>query len=152
MSSIGSSKAVPWIRANLSRLSGRSLVESASLLWKVEKDPAAVNMFTKRLESNEFWSSRIDAAFAVRVVRTAESVAALETALNDPEYLVRHHAAKALLDIYDINSDREELSQNVMASHSLSIAIMSDDRTRRQEAVTALKKLIQSKGKIEFEA
>lgn len=71
--------------------------------------------------------------WALSIVRTPESIAALWEALNDPEDLVRHHAATSLLEMHGIPSEDYD-------PHALTIKIMRTET--QQEAIAELRKLI----------
>jgi hypothetical protein len=78
----------------------------------------------------------------LREVKTPRVVAALWRALDDPEGLVRHHAAVSLLVMYGLQAEDEWDDQQ------LTIDIMSDEKEKQEEAVAALRKWVEEKGKI----
>lgn len=85
LATLNSTKGVAWAKSHLTELTGRHLVEAASLLWKAEELPAALKLLVEYVNSNDSSGSRIDAVRALASISRPESVAALESALNDPD-------------------------------------------------------------------
>jgi hypothetical protein len=88
------------------------------------------------LKSNPSWSSRMDAAIALRNFPSPVSVAALLDALDDSEKLVRHHAAASLLALYGHDPD-----PYVNNPHGLPIRVMRD--FEHAAAVAELHRIVQ---------
>jgi HEAT repeat protein len=110
-------------------------VEVALALWRTEAYTPAVEALIDVLLSAPFWGDRVDAARALREVKTPESEAALWKAIADPEDLVRNHAAESLLELHDISVEDAD-------PNSLAIRVMSDDVRERESAVTELRELL----------
>ncbi len=81
---------------------------------------------------------RLNAARALRDVRTPQTVAALWRALRDPEDLVRFYAPDSLLAIHGLGDGD--------APNDLTIAVMADDPKERRRAIAALKQRITAEG------
>ena len=73
---------------------------------------------------------RIDAAIALAVFRDAHAVRALVQALDDRHNLIRHHAARALLNLHGLldEADLQHRPEHMM------YRVMSDDLARREGA------------------
>ena len=74
----------------------------ARALWRIRPDPRWRSALIEVLSSAEFHIHRMHAAIALRDVRDPEVVPPLTAALDDPEPLVRYHAAYALLILHDV--------------------------------------------------
>jgi hypothetical protein len=102
-----------------------SLIYLAQALWRIRPDPrwsaALIAVLVTAAEPVHRWS----AAHALYEVRDATAVHALVPALDDPEALVRYHAARALLATYGLPADSDD------REHML-YRVMSDDAARHE--------------------
>lgn len=92
-------KAVPNLKQHLPISSGSTKVAIARALWDIERYPESPAIIASVLTGDAkstSWSTRIDAAFALRDIHQPEAITALGKALFDEEYLVRSNAASAL--------------------------------------------------------
>jgi hypothetical protein len=79
-----------------------ALVELAKALWQIRPDVRWLDAVTEVLvAAGDPWE-RLHAAEALCAFRDPAAVPALAKALDDPEALVRHHAARALLAIHGL--------------------------------------------------
>lgn len=145
LAALRSTKATDRMKQLLRTSTGDQVIEAARGLWAMEKYPPAADALIDILLHYPFWGTQLDAAIALREVKTPASVAALQKALNDPESLVRHHAASSLLIMYGLQ-DESSYEDN-----PLTIDIMSDEQGKRTKARATIRKLIKEKGKIEME-
>lgn len=140
LASLRSTQAVGKLKQELPGASGNNEIKTALALWKIERYEPAADTLINILKSDAFWGVRMDAARAMRHVPLPRAITALWHAVeNDPENLVRQHAATALLIIYNIPSEIYDM-------HPLSIDVMSEEKEKRDEAVRKLKALIAKKG------
>ncbi len=139
-----SKAATAKLKEQLTSTSGDQRIQTARALWHTEKYPPAVDAVIDVLKHYPFWGPRLNAARALCEMKTPASVAALWAATNDPEDLVRHHAAASLLIMYSIQ--KEESGED----NPLTIDIMSDDKAKQKKAVTEIKRLVEEQGKIEM--
>ena len=137
-----SKKAVGKLKESLSDSYGDKRIRIARALWEIEEWPPSVKIMVDELKNGSFWGTRLDAARYLGEMKAPSAVPALWEALNDPEGLVRHHAAAALLIIYGIQDESD------WQDNPLTIDIMSDDKAEQNKAIAALEKLIDDKGKI----
>jgi HEAT repeats len=140
LAALQSQESAPHLKEQLNTATGRALIEAARGLWRMEKYPPAAQAIIGVLQSNPWWGDRMDAAMALSEVDTPESEAALWDALNDPEDLVRHHAATSLIEMR-----RPDIDTNDFGSYPVAIAIMSEDKDKRAAAVNELRKLVVKK-------
>jgi hypothetical protein len=77
----------------------------ARALWRIRPDPRWREALIEVLSSAELYIHRMHAAIALRDVRDPAVVPPLTAALDDPEPLVRYHAAYALLILHDVPFD-----------------------------------------------
>ncbi len=83
-------------------------VAAAVALIKINGDGGGVDVVIQALKNSRgHWSSRMDAAIALRNFRTKAAVMALFDALADPEMLVNFHAKNSLLYLYRQINGRE---------------------------------------------
>jgi hypothetical protein len=103
------------------------LIYLAQALWQIRPDPRWALALIDVLETadNEIW--RQTAAWALCDVRDPAAARALVMALDDPDGLVRHHAARSLLVIHG-------LPVKPMDPAHMMHLIMSDDPARREAA------------------
>ena len=80
-----------------------TLVELARALWQIRPDARWLDAVTEALASAGNPWERLHAAEALYTFRDPAAVPALAKALDDPEALVRHHAARALLAIHGLS-------------------------------------------------
>jgi HEAT repeat protein len=137
--------AMDKLKQQLSGTSGDQRIQTAFALWRTEKYPPAVDAVIDVLQHYPGWGSRLNAAITLREMKTPASLEALWQALQDPEDLVRHHAAASLLVMYGLQDP------NTYEDNPLTIDIMSGVRAKQDAAVAAIKKLIDEQGKIEME-
>jgi HEAT repeat protein len=104
-----------------------ALLYLARALWLIDPNPRWPAAAIDVLNSPDVWSARQEAAEALYGVRDPAAVQALTTALDDPEPLVRHHAARGLLAIYGFPA--EPIDPQAMI-----IRVMSNDAVRRATA------------------
>lgn len=98
--------------------SALGLMGLAKALWLIRPDPRWVTTMVDMLVSSDEPFDRREAAQALYVVRDPAAVAALTDALDDPETLVRSHAASSLLAIYGLPTplaDPQHMAYRVMA-------------------------------------
>jgi hypothetical protein len=79
------------------------LVELAKALWQIRPDARWLDAVAEVLASAGDPWERLHAAEALYAFRDPVAVSALAKALDDPEALVRHHAARALLAIHGLS-------------------------------------------------
>jgi hypothetical protein len=142
LAALRSKNAAAKLKKQLPEVVGSQRIETARALWQIEKYPPAVDALLDELERGAFWGERLDASKYLRDMKTPRVVAALWRALDDPEGLVRHHAAVSLLVMYGLQAEDEWDDQQ------LTIDIMSDEKEKQEEAVAALRKWVEEKGKI----
>jgi HEAT repeat protein len=97
----------------------------AKALWQIRPDPRWLEPIIEVLGCSEEPYHRIQAAIALYSIRDPAVVPALLHALDDPEMLARHHAARALLELHRVPRDKPD-PQHMM------YRIMSDDAARRE--------------------
>jgi hypothetical protein len=101
------------------------LLHLVTALWRIRPDPrwpaAAIDVFGSAAEPNE----RQEAAEALYDVRDPAAVQALAEALDDPEPLVRYHAARGLLAISGLSAESKD------PQHML-YRLMADEALRRE--------------------
>lgn len=125
---------VPHLEAAIERARGRFLVEVTRALDALGGDATrGRDRIIESLGREPEWSLRIDLAIGLRHLDTPEVRAALlRSVAQDPDYLVRYHAAESLLAIGGIEplaiSDHGELFSHVA----------SDDPERHPEASALL--------------
>jgi HEAT repeat protein len=95
-----------------------STVYLAKALWRIRSGPRWLEAVTDVLASDEEPMQRLTAAEALRDMCDPAAVRSLVTALDDPEGLVRHHAARGLLSLHgvpDVSDNPEHMIYRVMA-------------------------------------
>jgi HEAT repeat protein len=97
----------------------------AKALWQIRPHPRWLEAVIEVLASADEPMQRLTAAEALYDFRDAASVSALVKSLDDPEGLVRHHAARGLLALHGLPDDSEE-PQHMM------YRVMSDDAERHE--------------------
>ena len=100
------------------------LVWSASALARLDPDPRYVEAIIGVLAAAPEWTERLEAAIELQHIRTPAVESALTRALDDPERLVRHHAARSLLAM-------RGLLVETLESSYMTYRVMSDDGERR---------------------
>ena len=141
-----SKAATAKLKEQLPYTSGDQRIQVARALWRTEKYAPAVDAVIDELQHYPFWGSRMNAARALHEMKTPAGVAALRNALNDPQDLVRHHAASSLLIIYGIQDESS------WEDNPLTIDIMSGDKPKQKKAIAEIVKLLQERGKIEMDS
>jgi HEAT repeat protein len=109
-------RMISALRAALDRTSSTFRVRVAEALTRLTTEQRWSSAIVDALEGGPFWGDRVDAAMALgRYEPTVELIAALMRAMRDEEYLVRYHAANALLryggSTTDVSEDRELFAQ-----------------------------------------
>jgi hypothetical protein len=97
----------------------------AKALWQIRPAPRWLEAMVYVLASASEPMQRQDGAMALHDVRDPAAARALVKALDDPERLVRHHAARGLLSLHGL-PDQSDDSQHMM------YRVMSDDSARRE--------------------
>ena len=110
-------------------------MEVGLALWRMEEYRPAMEAIIGVLRRDHDWGNRLDAARALREVRTPESEAALWKALDDREMLVRYHSAASLLEMHGIPAGIEK-------SHPLTIKVMTEEKKERAGAIKELRALL----------
>ncbi len=95
----------------------------AKALWQIRPNPRWLEAVVEVLASAGEPMQRLTAAEALYHFRDAAAVRALVKALDDPEGLVRHHAARGLLALHGL-PDNSKDPQHMM------YRVMSDDTER----------------------
>ncbi|MHB0874596.1 MAG: HEAT repeat domain-containing protein [Anaerolineae bacterium] len=93
---LGLSNAVEPLRRRLATEGGNGAVEVAQALWRIARDPAAVQALLTCLSTADS-NTRMLAAIALREADSDEVRQALWRAMDDDDSLVRHHAAESRL-------------------------------------------------------
>src|SRR6266403_1615781 len=123
---LGSRRAEPALVQLLEAEQGSDSGEQvylAKALWQIRPDPRWLEAVIEVLVSADEPMRRLTAAEALYHFRDAASVRALFKALDDPEGLVRHHAARGLLALHGL-PDHSQDPQHMM------YRVMSDDAER----------------------
>jgi HEAT repeat protein len=107
------------------RAKGSGLTYLARALWRIRPDPRWRAALIGVLSSAEFYIQRMDAAIALRDVHDAGVIPALVAALDDPESLVRYHAAYTLLALHGVPVD-------ALNPPEMLYRAMADDPVRRE--------------------
>jgi HEAT repeats len=97
----------------------------AKALWQIQPDPRWLDAVIEVLASADEPMQRLTAAEALHDFRDPVAVGALVKALDDPEGLVRHHAARGLLALHGLPDDSKD-PQHMM------YRVMSDDAERHE--------------------
>ncbi len=112
--------------------------EAAVALKKITGEATGLDSLIRSLKDRgSFWSSRMDAAIALRHFRDDKAVNALLDALDDPEGLVRYHAAQSLMTLY---GQMEENTLVTALPPAVSIRIMRE--TDRAAAAEELRQMV----------
>lgn len=117
---------------------GRSQVDTALALWRIENNPRSAKSIVKVLSHDRHADHRIHAAMALKGFPIDVGTQSLVMALNDKNDLVRHHAASSLIDTHG-------LSETGKHPDPLAIEVMRKDRCARKEAIERLKHAIEIK-------
>jgi len=104
---------------------GSGQIYLAKALWQIQPNPRWLDAVIEVLASADEPMQRLTAAEALYHFRDPVAVGALVKALDDPEGLVRHHAARGLLALHGLPDDSED-PQHMMYQ------MMSDDAGRRE--------------------
>ncbi len=116
-------------RSRMARLadetwSGAVLIETAAALWRIAPHYRYARAVIGRLRDAATWRERTDAAIALARMPTAEVDRALGEALDDDDALVRHYAARAVLEVHGVRVDAR-------AAHSMVYSVMASQAERR---------------------
>jgi HEAT repeat protein len=103
---------------------GSGLTDLARALWRIRPDPRWRSALIEVLGSAEFHIQRMHAAIALRDVHDPVVVPPVIAALDDPESLVRYHAAYTLLALHGLLVDALNPPEMVYRA-------MADDPARR---------------------
>ncbi|HKP54055.1 MAG TPA: HEAT repeat domain-containing protein [Chloroflexia bacterium] len=142
LATLRSANAADKLKEALPDAPPSAAIRTAHALWQIERYLPAANTLVTILRTAPFWGDRGDAARLLRDVPTPRVIESLWQAVeNDPEDLVRTHAASSLLSMYNIHSEIYDM-------HPLSIAVMSQDKEERDKAIRELKALIEKEGKL----
>ncbi|MDQ3704849.1 MAG: HEAT repeat domain-containing protein [Chloroflexota bacterium] len=133
LEALRSRQSVTPLKARLKTARGTDLINTARALWEIERYPRAAEVLITVLHAAPFWGERLDAAIALKMVKTPASIDALWKALDDPEALVRHHAVASLLELHGIYTED-------WRGHPLATEIMTPES--RETAIAELKKLL----------
>ena len=95
----------------------------AKALWQIRPDPRWLDVVIEVLSTADEPMQRLTAAEALHDFRDPVAAGALVKALDDPEGLVRHHAARGLLALHGL-PDNSKDPQHMM------YRVMSDDAER----------------------
>jgi hypothetical protein len=95
----------------------------ATALWQIRPDPRWLKAVIEVLASADEPMRRLTAAEALYHFRDGPCVRALVKSLNDPERLVRHHAARGLLALHGLLDDSNDPQHMIYR-------VMSDDAER----------------------
>jgi hypothetical protein len=101
------------------------LIHVAKALWQIRPQPFFAATLIQVLTTSHDCIERQTAAEALYDVRDPSAATGLTTALDDPEPLVRYHAARGLLSIYGIPAAPTD-------SNHMIYRIMSKDPARRE--------------------
>lgn len=95
---LGLTAFAPELEDLVLRSSDTTRVRLATALRVLTGDQRWSRVLVEVLLGRDHWSTRLDAAIALRhFAPTMELIAALVRGVEDPEYLVRYHAANSLL-------------------------------------------------------
>jgi hypothetical protein len=95
------------------------LIYLAKALWQIRPDPRWLEALIAVLGSDGEPMRRMTAAIALHDFGDPTAVGALVKALDDPEALVRHHAARGLLALHglpDDSADPQHMMYRVMST------------------------------------
>ncbi|HEX8229279.1 MAG TPA: HEAT repeat domain-containing protein [Chloroflexia bacterium] len=137
LEALRSQRSVAPLKERLKTARGTDLINTAGALWEIEQYPRAAEVLITVLHVASFWGERVDAAIALKMVKTPASIDALWKALDDPEALVRHHAVASLLELHGIYTED-------WRGHPLATEIMTPES--RETAIAELKKLLGKEG------
>ncbi|MCC6899609.1 MAG: HEAT repeat domain-containing protein [Polyangiaceae bacterium] len=103
LAAMGDASTVGSMRAKLDEAQGTEQVRLALAIHELGPDPSLARYLIDVLQSPLHWSHRIDAAMGLRRFAGADDEEALLQAVaEDPDYLVRYHAAESLLIRWDL--------------------------------------------------
>lgn len=139
-----SRKALPILKEKLNHLWGKTLVDAASALRKIENDDSYAEYIVQVLKNDASFYNRLEAAIELRLFRTPEVLEALFDAVKDPEYLVRNHACESLLFLHGFKPEiveYPEIFQNITTPQSLDSVPTEEDVKRYERAAQQLKEL-----------
>ena len=97
----------------------------AKALWQIRTDPRWLEAVIEVLASADEPMRRLTAAEALYDFRDPAAVGALVKALDDPEGLVRYHAARGLLALHGLPDDSKD-------PQHMRYRVMSDDAERHE--------------------
>jgi HEAT repeat protein len=121
-------KLVPLFEAELPELESSSgLVYLAKALWQIRPDRRWLDAITNVLGRGNEWTQRMKAALALLEIGDISAVPPLLRAIDDPEALVRYHAARALVAVH-------KLPAEATGREHITFRLMSDDPELRKSA------------------
>lgn len=112
---------IKLLKESLAREPSGARIELAKALQLIRPDRYWIDVLSDVLSSAPSWPLRMDAALALRIAPDEAAVRALITALDDPESLVRHHAAASLLALHAVPSGPdgpEHMTFRIMAGEA----------------------------------
>ncbi|MFW9926080.1 MAG: HEAT repeat domain-containing protein [Candidatus Thorarchaeota archaeon] len=146
-----SEKAIPTLVMNLFSGSGTLTVEIAVALCMIKDTLDYVPHIINVMKNHVFWTSRMDAARALRRFPTEEVVEALyETVAKDPDYLVRNHASETILFLHGLEpviSEHKEIFQLMIVEFDKTDKASIDTAFRSyQKCSEMLRQFVESEG------
>lgn len=129
LSEMFESELADW-RAGEESINGCSpdkLIWLAKALWRIRANPVYIAAICDVLINAQDWTARSEAACALDDVGNSTAAEALEKALDDPDELVRHHAARALFATFAAPASPNDPEHPAYR-------IMSEEPSRRAQA------------------
>lgn len=145
-----SQRAVPLLETHLQAMRGKNhVIEVAVALWKIAETPMALTALLDALTSLPNVFDRMYAIIGLRYFRCQQVEQALQKALSDEDYLIRYHAVRSLLAIYNLPDEGEPTPPShpapytykedlTKARQALSGRVMSSDLQTRETAIAQL--------------
>lgn len=127
------SEAHAAVRASVATAIGSMRVKAALAAHALEPEPALAAVLVDVLRGTAHWGDRLDAARGLAMFADDASADALrQCVVDDPEYLVRYHAAETLL--------RRTLGPTAMLTEhdTLFGLVVADDVASRRRALPLL--------------
>ena len=118
-------------RKNAAEGSAFGFIFVTKALWQIQPDTRWLRALSDIMTSYEHDVTRQEAAQAFATFRHPDAVPPLLKALDDPEGLVRHHAARALLIIHGL-PDKADMRRT--SPDSVIIRVMAGHQPRRDDA------------------
>ena len=131
---LGSKKALPALRARFQSAPtgpySYGQIETALAIYRIEPDPRLTIFLGEALQHAGDWTARMQAVLALTNMPLTEAAPALLQGLDDPDKLVRHHAAAALLRLNGIVWNADDLQHAAVRVMSGNAGIQ--DMARRE--------------------